>query len=93
MAKTVTQKHGMQTLGKAPPARRPGAAPPSVKNISSSSELSQPKSVTLPSNLRQERPPPNPGWTGSMPPPNPTGPPSPHIAVNAPPTGPPIQVS
>ncbi|CAL8143706.1 unnamed protein product [Orchesella dallaii] len=87
VAKPVAQKHGMQTLGKAPPARRGGStvvkAEPINSDLANSSAPSQPTS--LPPNLGQQPLHP-PGWSNTLP--HPQGPPSPHNAPSVPTTGP-----
>ena len=99
VSKPVTQKHGMQILGKAIPARRPGQLP-SVKAENSSSDASSsatsgtttssstgPSSITstaLASNQSQGNVA-QPGWSASHP--HPPGPPSPRSVPSAPVTG------
>ncbi|ODN06430.1 Protein PRRC2C [Orchesella cincta] len=87
VAKPVAQRHGMQTLGKAPPARRGGAtvvkAEPATSDLANSSAPQQPTS--LPPNLGQQPLHP-PGWSNTLP--HPQGPPSPHNVQNVPTTGP-----
>ncbi|XP_021950023.1 uncharacterized protein LOC110847393 isoform X4 [Folsomia candida] len=95
VAKTVTQKHGMQTLGKAPPARRAGASVVAVKPepndaannspvpLSQQQQPPQPSSVSLGqpiSHQDQQK------WTSSTHPHGP--PPVMNVAPNVPRPGP-----
>lgn len=95
MAKTVTQKHGMQTLGKAPPARRAGASlvkPETTSNDTTNSSVppQQQPQQTPSSNLGQPNPQQqHPKWSNTS---HPPGPPSPLNVPNVPSTGPPMHV-
>lgn len=69
VTKVVTQKHGMQTLGKAPPARRAGASA-ILKPEVTASETTNNSSVPQPENQKWTPPPGAPNVPPPGPPPS-----------------------